>query len=95
MEAAELKVRLGRAAAALADYESMLGQLDSDSWLYREVRRKIEEVFLRNDDLAGLSKYYAGWIERNAEDVEAMAPSPARLRTRAASPRRKRGWPRH
>ena len=73
MEAAELKVRLGRATAALADYESMLSQLDSDSWLYREVRRKIEEVFLRNDDLAGLSKYYAGWIERNAEDVEAMA----------------------
>jgi tetratricopeptide (TPR) repeat protein len=73
MEAAELKVRLGRTAAALADFETVLGQLDSDSWLYREVRRKIEEVFLRNDDLAGLSKYYAGWIDRNAEDVEAMA----------------------
>ena len=73
IEAAELKVRLGRRADALADFESLLGRLNPDSWLYREVRHKIEEVFLRNDDQAGLAVYYEGWLKQSPEDVEAMA----------------------
>lgn len=73
MDAAELKVRLGKRTEALADFETMLGQLNPDSWLYREVRRKIEEVFLRNDDLAGLASYYERWLKTATEDVDAMA----------------------
>ncbi len=73
LEAAELKVRLGKAPEALADFEALLARLNPDSWLFKEVRRKIEEVFLRNDDLAGLAKYYEGRIERTPDDVEAMA----------------------
>ncbi len=48
-------------------------RLDPGSWLFKEVRRKVEEVFLRGDDLAGLAKYYEGWIARTPEDVDAMA----------------------
>ncbi len=55
MTAADLKVRLGRTEPALHDFESLLDKLRPDSWLYREVRRKIEDVFLRNDDQAGLA----------------------------------------
>ena len=73
MEAAELKVRLNRPAEALADFESLLGQLNPESWLYREVRHKIEEVYLRNDDQAGLAAYYERWLKKSPEDVEAMA----------------------
>ncbi len=73
LEAAELKVRLGRAPEALADFERLLTRLNPDAWLFREVRRKIEEVFLRNDDLAGLARYYEAWIARTPDDVEAMA----------------------
>jgi tetratricopeptide (TPR) repeat protein len=73
IEVAELKVRLGRSPEALADFERLLSKLDPDSWLFKEVRRKIEDVFLRGDDLAGLAKYYEGWIGRNADDVDAMA----------------------
>src|SRR5581483_2473037 len=73
MEAAELKVRLGRRDDALADFESLLGRLNPESWLYREVRHRIEEVFLRNDDQAGLSAYYEQWLKKNPEDVEAMS----------------------
>ena len=47
--------------------------LNPESWLFREVRRKIEEVFLRTDDQDGLAKYYSGWVEKTPEDVEAMA----------------------
>ena len=73
IEGAELKVRLGRSPEALADFERLLSKLDPGSWLFKEVRRKIEEVFLRGDDLAGLAKYYEGWIARTPDDVDAMA----------------------
>ncbi len=73
MDAAELKVRLGKAPEALEDFGKLLGKLNPDSWMFKEVRRKIEEVFLRNDDLIGLAKYYEGWIVKTPDDVEAMA----------------------
>ena len=73
IEGAELKVRLGRSPEALADFEKLLSRLDPGSWLFKEVRRKIEEVFLRGDDLAGLAKYYEGWIGRTPDDVDAMS----------------------
>ncbi len=70
--AADLKVRLGRSQDALHDFEVMLGTLRPDSWLHREVRRKIEEVFLRNDDQGGLVSYYEKWSKKEPDDVEAL-----------------------
>ena len=73
LEAADLKVRLGRQAEALRDLEGLLGSLDPESWLAREVRRRVEDVFLRNDDQAGLAAYYERWLKAAPDDVEAMA----------------------
>ncbi len=73
VEAAELKVKLNRASEGIADLEALLAKLNPESWLFREVRRKIEDVFLRTDDQDGLAKYYATWLEKNPEDVDAMA----------------------
>src|SRR5262245_60146595 len=73
IEAAELKVRLKRSPQALADLEGLLGELNPESWLYRDVRRKIEEVFLRSDDLAGLAKYYDGYLAKHPDDIDVMA----------------------
>ena len=72
MQAADLKVKLGQTDQALHDFETMLGKLRPDSWLHREVRRKIEEVFLRNDDQPGLVSYYERWTKKEPEDVEAL-----------------------
>ena len=72
IQAADLKVRLGRSEPALRDYETLLGNLRPESWLFREVRRKAEDVFLRNDDNAGLARYYEGWIGKHPDDVEAL-----------------------
>jgi tetratricopeptide (TPR) repeat protein len=72
LDATDLKVRLGRVSEALGDLEALLGQLNPESWMYRDVRRRIEEVFLRTDDQAGLAKYYEEWIKKNTEDVDAM-----------------------
>src|SRR4029079_11086203 len=73
MDAAELKIKLNRASEGVADFEQLLAKLNPESWLFREVRRKIEEVFLKTDDQDGLAKYYAAWIAKNPEDIEAMA----------------------
>ena len=64
MEAAELKIKLNRAKEGIADLEQLLAKLNPESWLFREVRRKIEEVFLRTDDQDGLAKYYASWLAK-------------------------------
>ncbi len=86
MDAADLKVRLKRSADALADFEKLLGELDPDSWLYRDVRRRIEDVFLRNDDLAGLAAYYEKWLGKNASDVDAVARLAKTLATQGRAP---------
>ena len=44
IEAADLKVRLGRPTEALADFEKLLGKLDPASWLFKEVRGKVDEI---------------------------------------------------
>ncbi len=73
MDIADLKVKLKRTSEAIADFEKLLGELNPDSWLYRDVRRRTEEVFLRNDDLAGLAKYYEQWLNKYPADVDAIA----------------------
>lgn len=73
IQVAEIKVRLGKTHDGLADFEALLGQLNPDNWLFRDVRHKIDEVFLQSDDQAGLATYYEGWIAKHADDVDAMA----------------------
>lgn len=73
IEAAELKVKLKKSSEGIADLEKLLDKLNPDSWLFREVRRKIESVFLRSEDQEGLTKYYLAWVGKHAEDVDAMA----------------------
>src|SRR4029077_13378045 len=72
IEAADLKVRLGQSKEALADFEKLLSKLNPDNWLYRDVRRRIDDVFLRTDDQTGLAAYYETWVGKNQEDVDAM-----------------------
>jgi tetratricopeptide (TPR) repeat protein len=73
MEVAALKIRSNNRTAGLADLETLLGDLNPDGWLHREVRRRIEEVFLRSGDQDGLVKYYQGWLEKHPQDVDGMA----------------------
>lgn len=73
IEVAELKIRQNRRDEGLADFENILAELNPDSWLHHDVRRRIEEVFLRTGDQDGLVKYYERWAGRHPEDVDAMA----------------------
>lgn len=73
MEAAEINVRLGKSAEAIKEFEQLLGQLNPDNWLFREVRRRIENIYLRTDDQAGLIAYYEAWTKKKPEDLEAIS----------------------
>ncbi len=50
IEIAELKIRGGNKTDGIADLEKVMTQLDPDSWLYKDVRRRIDDVFLRTGD---------------------------------------------
>lgn len=71
MEAAEIKVRLGKGPDAIKEFETLLSQLNPDNWLFREVRRRIENVYLRTDDQAGLITYYEAWLKKSPNDLGA------------------------
>ncbi|WP_345682688.1 DUF1583 domain-containing protein [Novipirellula caenicola] len=71
--AAELRIKAGQRDVGIASFESVLGNLNPESWLYRDVRRRIDDVFLRSGDQDGLVKYYQAWLEGHPEDVEGMS----------------------
>lgn len=73
LAASDLMIQLGRTQESIGLLESQLEQLDPDSWLYREVRRRIEAIFRVHDDLPGLTTYYESWIATHPEDTYAMA----------------------
>ena len=73
VEAAELKIRLGKRDEGIDSLEELLGNLNPTGWLFRDVRRRIEDVFLRSGDQDGLVTYYEKWIEKNPEDIGAIA----------------------
>ncbi len=72
VRAAQLKAKLGNSAEALQDFESQLTVVNPDSWLYRDIRRRIEEVFWSSGDLDGLVSYYTQWTAAHPDDVDAM-----------------------
>jgi tetratricopeptide (TPR) repeat protein len=91
IDIAETKVKLKKTTDALTDFEKLIAELDPDSWLHRDVRRRIEDVFLRADDLAGLAKYYEKWLEKNPTDVDAFARLAKNLASQGRAPEA-RAW---
>ena len=73
IEVAELKIRQNQKQEGLEDFELLLSDLNPTGWLFRDVRKRIEEVFLRTGDQDGLVTYYENWIQGHPEDVGAMS----------------------
>ena len=71
--AAELKARLGRRAEALAELERLMDDLPPGEWSQRDARRRLEELFLRSDDLTGLVAYYEARLAKRPDDLAAVA----------------------
>ncbi|GEM_PF-3354274 len=68
---AQVEERQGKTKEALAIYEGALAQASETSWIHRDVRSRIEEVYRRQDDLPGLVGYYEKWLADHDKDVEA------------------------
>ena len=73
LAASDVLTQLGRTQEAIVLLESQLSDLDPDSWLYKEIRRRIEGTFRGRNDLPGLVTYYEQWLVTHADDVDAMA----------------------
>lgn len=73
IQIAELTTQLGDKASGIAQLESILSSLKPDSWLFRDVRRRIDETFLKAKDQDGLVKYYENWLAGHGEDLDAMS----------------------
>lgn len=72
MHLAEVDDRQGRTDAAVHGYEAILPLTAESSWLNRELRAQIEQIYRRQDDLAGLVGYYQKWTQDNPKDVDAL-----------------------
>ena len=72
IQAAEVKRRLGESKQATADLENILGQLRPGSWLYTDVRNRIEDGFLKSGDIDGLADYYQGRLSKDKDNLELM-----------------------
>lgn len=72
IKAAELLLDAKQRDAAIAALDRLLDGLKPDSWPARLVSQRIEEAFLRDDDLKGLETYYRARLKRAPNDVEAQ-----------------------
>lgn len=72
VEIGQIQVRQGKLKTAITTFESCLKEVKPDSWIAKDLRRRIEDIFLRGDDLAGLVQYYEKRLEQHPDDLESM-----------------------
>lgn len=91
IEIADILARQNQTKEAIAEFDSMLATLNPEGWLYRDIRSRVDQTFLKSSDLDGLTRYYTVWIEKHPEDIDVMSRL-ARLLLRQARTPEARGW---
>ncbi len=59
----------GHAAEAVKIYEGVVAEAKTGSWLEREARARIEQLYRGQEDLPGLADYYKKWLEDHPRDT--------------------------
>lgn len=72
VKAVEIKRRLDRPEEATADLETLLKRVRPGSWLYADLRNRIEEGFRDDGDISGLAEYYQRQIKDDPDNLELM-----------------------
>ena len=67
---ADLLAQSGGQDEALAGFEEALDKVHSDSWLYHEIWARVDTLFRRRDDMAGLLDFYRRWLEKNPSSLD-------------------------
>ena len=60
----------GHAKEAVAVYEGVVADAKPGSWLEREARARIEQLYRGQEDLPGLAEYYKKWLADHPKDIE-------------------------
>ncbi len=60
----------GHATEAVKIYEGVVAEAKTGSWLEREARARIEQLYRGQEDLPGLADYYKKWLEDHPKDTE-------------------------
>ena len=69
VRAAELQRKLGKPEQATAELEEILGKLRPGSWLYSDVRNRIEAGFLKSGDYDALAEYYEKRLAKDSDNL--------------------------
>ncbi|MFM7056922.1 MAG: tetratricopeptide repeat protein, partial [Planctomycetota bacterium] len=85
LQVADLKRRLGQPQQALADEESILEELDPDSWQTRQVLDRIEDALLQAGKADDLQKLLSQRLERIGSQTELVQRLVRLLRLRNRS----------
>jgi len=72
IEATQLQIQLGERDKGLAGLTTILSELKPDGWLYRDVQRRIEEVYLNANDKTGLIQFYEKRLQQSQDDIESI-----------------------
>ena len=67
---AALLAQSGKTNEAITRYEEVVAQLKPDSWRYKEIRRRIESMFLSTNDYEGWIRYLQTWLEKHPDDTD-------------------------
>jgi predicted Zn-dependent protease len=67
---AALMAQIGKKEQAIASYEAIMSQLKPGSWRYKEMRRRIESIYLSTNDQDGWIRYLQNWLEKNSDDFD-------------------------
>tara|TARA_R100000027_G_scaffold35638_1_gene26176 strand:- start:10103 stop:19714 length:9612 start_codon:yes stop_codon:yes gene_type:complete len=67
---ARLKENNGDFDEALTIYRTALSQTSGTSWLQKELRTRVEQVYRKQEDLPGLAEHYEGYLEERGSDTE-------------------------
>lgn len=70
VEIGQIQVRQGKLKTAISTFETCLADLRTSSWQAKDIRRRIEQIFERSDDLTGLAQYYQEWLKKRPQDLE-------------------------
>ena len=79
IEIAQLRVRTGNSKDAITLFDQTLDDVDPDSWLARDIGRRIEKVFQQTQDPTGLVAYYESRLQRRADDLNGLVRLAAAL----------------
>jgi predicted Zn-dependent protease len=72
LAAADIKIRLGDKQGAINDFEKLLEELSGNNWLAQSIRDRVERIFVRQADYAGLAGYYQKRLQKHPNDLDTV-----------------------